>query len=139
MKKLLIGLLALGAVSAFAGNTPYEKASKLSEANISCQQYRATLNDLLSENPLNFDSIEIIRDLYIGCVDSLTIAIENGSSDSRALAQELQSKRMICDVETREIEGFLSVGSGDLDFEAIRNAKKELEMCKEKAVVILNN
>jgi len=138
MKKLLIGLLALGSLSAFAESTSYEKATKLSESNISCQQYRTKLVELLSEIPLNLQGIKIVRDLYNGCVDSVATAIENGAVDIEVLTQELHSKRMICDLETRQIEDLLSVDSGDLDFGAIRIAKEELNDCKSDAKSILN-
>lgn len=137
MKKLLLGLLTLASFSAFS-STPYEKATKLSEANISCQQYRTKLVELLSTSPLNLEAIEIIRDLYNGCIDSVATAIENGSYNAEVLVQELHSKRMVCDVETRKIEDLLSVGAGDLDFNAINKAKEKLEKCKTNAKEILN-
>ncbi len=138
MRKLLIGLLTLGTLTAFANETPYDKAVKLSEANISCQQYRATLEDLLSESPLNLHGIEMVRDLYNGCIDDVSTSIEKGSSNVDLLVQELHGKRVICDVETRMIEELLSDSSAELDSVAIEHATEGLNDCKDQAKEILN-
>ncbi len=139
MKNLLIGLLALGSISAFAQSSSYEKALKLKDARISCQHYTLKLEDLLSQRPLNTRAIEILRDLLVDCIDDVKAAIDNGPSSVEALAIELYSKRLVCDLEKRKIEELLSQGSGSLDFAAITRAKKESDTCQSKAFDILNH
>lgn len=139
MKKTLIIFLILVSTFSYAGDGGLEKAMKLSESNISCQQYSIKLVDLLSTNPLDLGSIEIVRDLYHGCIESLASMIDNAPASAELLVEELYSKRMICDLEIRKIENLLSSSSEDLDFETIILAKKTLNECVEKAKDILTH
>jgi hypothetical protein len=139
MKKLLIGLLALGSISVFAQSSSYDKALKLKDARISCQHYTLKLEDLLSQRPLNMRAIEMLRDLLVDCIDDVKTAIDNGPSSVEALVTELYSKRLVCDLEKRKIEELLSQEAGSLDYAAITVAKKELDTCKSKAFDILNH
>jgi hypothetical protein len=140
MKKITLGLIALSSFSVFAQSTSYEKAMNLKDANISCQQYKTEIEKLLSESPLNVQTIRTSRGLLDRCIDDVSGMIETALSNTEDLVIELYSKGMICAIEKDKFDDVISIGiSNSSELDSIIDAKENLDQCQTTALEILNS
>ncbi len=136
MKKIMMGLLALTSLTAFAGN-PHKIASELGAQGFSCQNEKFVLEQLLSESSLNLEAIDAAKKIYFKCVDRVRVTVSLANGDAQKVFEALQSKKQACGNQIEKLEELLS--EDVLNYEEIGKAKENFEKCRSGAKKVITN